>query len=609
MAIKLRSFSTNTAVKIICFVLAVVFITVTLAQLQLMAFKRMNFEPLFIQKYKDSEEFVSSYVRHAAYKVDAMIAGKEPGKQEEAFYYYISDGEKEYANTSNTNKSFFAQYDDAFYAFENGTWTTGENTNSEIVPMLYYGPDSKHTIYIAFPDSFFNMKQTEWESSRNDLMPMVVTTIIYATLALALIIFLLCVTGKKPQDKELHLSEFDKIYSDILFLGFIPPAALWLMIVSNITFRGGNVRNILSTREIYSMILFGVLNIIVASVCGLILLSLARKAKAGILLKNSFCYKLWEITKGFFKNLFDGSMFNDFPLTKTLFYRQLIFIVVSGFLAFFTFILLLAGTMLLLLPPLLEIIVIYWYVKTNNKTYQDINKGFDEGLQQRMQAERMKVELVTNVSHDLKTPLTSIISYVELLSKEENLSETANDYLRILIDKSNRLKQIVSDLFDLAKSTSGNIALDLEALDIKKLIEQTIADMEDRIAQSELRMKIKLPDNPMYIMADGKKLYRVFQNVIDNALKYSLKGTRVFVELVEDDGRAIATIKNTAGYEMDFTAQEILQRFNRGDKSRSTEGSGLGLSIADSFTNVCGGAFKVDVDGDLFKVTISFDII
>jgi signal transduction histidine kinase len=130
--------------------------------------------------------------------------------------------------------------------------------------------------------------------------------------------------------------------------------------------------------------------------------------------------------------------------------------------------------------------------------------------------------------------------------------------------------------------------------------------MEDDIEKSGLQIKTKFPENPVNIVSDGKKLYRVFQNILDNALKYSLKGTRIYVELEEQNGKAIATVKNTADYEMDFTANEILQRFNRGDQSRTTEGSGLGLSIAESFTKVCGGDFKVDIDGDMFKVIITF---
>jgi signal transduction histidine kinase len=205
----------------------------------------------------------------------------------------------------------------------------------------------------------------------------------------------------------------------------------------------------------------------------------------------------------------------------------------------------------------------------------------------------------------LKTPLTSIISYVDLLSKED-LPEASRDYVNILADKSGRLNNIVSDLFDLAKVTSGNMPLNIENIDLKKLIEQTLGDMEDEIEKSSIRIKTDLTESPVYIYSDGKKLYRVFQNIIGNALKYSLQGTRVFIEMDLEQSIINVTVKNTASYDMDFSTTDILQRFNRGDKSRTTEGSGLGLSIAESFTWACGGTFKVDIDGDQFKVKLAF---
>jgi signal transduction histidine kinase len=257
------------------------------------------------------------------------------------------------------------------------------------------------------------------------------------------------------------------------------------------------------------------------------------------------------------------------------------------------------------LPIFIEGVIIFWYFYENRKTYEKIKKGFDESMQEQMKSERMKVDLITNVSHDLKTPLTSIISYVDLLSNEE-LPESARDYVSILVDKSERLKNIVSDLFDLAKSTSGNLPLNMETIDLKRLIEQTLGDMEDEIEKSQIRIKTSLTDQPVYIYSDGKKLYRVFQNILGNAIKYSLQGTRVFIDMQMDDRSIWVIVKNTASYDMDFTSEEILQRFNRGDDSRTSEGSGLGLSIAESFTKACGGEFTVKIDGDQFKVRLDF---
>ncbi|MFA7147659.1 MAG: HAMP domain-containing sensor histidine kinase [Syntrophomonadaceae bacterium] len=238
-----------------------------------------------------------------------------------------------------------------------------------------------------------------------------------------------------------------------------------------------------------------------------------------------------------------------------------------------------------------------------------IQEGMGTAVTERMKSERMKIDLITNVSHDLKTPLTSIISYVELLNQEEGLPEHVNDYTRILAQKSEHLKNLIQDLFDLSKASSNNLALDMEKIDLARLVKQALADMEEPITASGLTFRINIPDEPMYITSDGKKLYRVLENLIMNTLKYSLSGSRVFVDLTVDSKEVLATIKNTANYEMTFDEDEILQRFVRGDKSRSSEGSGLGLSIAQTFTEVCGGKFSVKIDGDLFKVELRFETV
>lgn len=611
MGTKLRSISTNTAAKIAAFILAVIFITASVAQVQRFIYGDIKIESLFVKEYKDSEDFITNHVMDAFHQTTDLIKSENKLPQNSGFYYYVTDGTKKFSNTENNNKSFFEKYDNACFVYEKGVLSYGKNTNPSEILFSYLNNNkiafNKITLYIAFQDEFMKLRQQEWQEMRTEASQIITIMASSIVIALALIIFLICVTGREPEDKEIHLSKMDRIYSDILLIALIFILALYLDSILNIM---PNVRQLgtkLSRDEIYSMIYIEILTAAVSSIGGIILLSLVRKIKADKMLKHSMIFTVCYKVNDFFKSLFDGRVFAKYPLTKSLFYRQLVFISSSAALVFLTLIFLTAPP-LFIIPPILEIAIIYWYVKGNNKTFEDINKGFNESLEEQMKAERMKIALVTNVSHDLKTPLTSIISYIDLLSKEENLSETATDYVKILAEKSNRLKQIVSDLFDLAKSTSGNIAMDLESLDLKKLIEQTLADITDEIEKSEIQIKTKFPDSPVNIIADGKKLYRVFQNVIDNALKYSLIGTRVFVELEESNGKAVATIKNIAGYEMDFTAEEILQRFNRGDKSRNTEGSGLGLSIAESFTNVCGGNFKVDVDGDLFKVIICFNL-
>lgn len=250
-----------------------------------------------------------------------------------------------------------------------------------------------------------------------------------------------------------------------------------------------------------------------------------------------------------------------------------------------------------------ETSVIYGMTKNLN----EISDGMQTAVEKRVQSERMKIDLVTNVSHDLKTPLTSIISYIDLLGSEE-MSPEARDYVKILDEKSARLKVIVSDLFDLAKATSGTDVAK-EKLDLVILTQQVVGDMGDKIEKygRDVRTEIKTDTAP--VEGDGKRLYRVMQNLIDNALKYSLEGTRIYITVNRDNNDAVITVKNISAEEMNFTADEITERFARGDSSRSTEGSGLGLSIAKSFTEANGGQFNVTIDGDMFTAEVRLPLM
>lgn len=243
-----------------------------------------------------------------------------------------------------------------------------------------------------------------------------------------------------------------------------------------------------------------------------------------------------------------------------------------------------------------------------NKPLEDlgeISEKMDNMYQEGLKAQNLKTELITNVSHDLRTPLTSIIGYVDLLeNKSENFDEETREYINVLRDKSNRMNDMVQDLFDLSKSVSGNLDLDLSKVNVKKLIEQTLSELDDVITNKNIVLNLQ---DDLYINADGAKMYRVMQNIIGNGCKYSMDNTRIYIEAstMEDD-RINIEVKNIANYKMDFNAQDIKERFVRGDKSRTGEGSGLGLSIAQTYTNLNGGLFNVIVDGDMFKIQIIF---
>ena len=238
---------------------------------------------------------------------------------------------------------------------------------------------------------------------------------------------------------------------------------------------------------------------------------------------------------------------------------------------------------------------------------EKVNESLEKSVRRQVKSEQMKIELITNVSHDLKTPLTSIIGYIDLLKKED-MSPEAQDYVNVISQKSEHLKEMIQDLFEISKATSGNAELVLEKLDMVKLLQQTLGDMEDRISSSGRIIRTVLPEEPLYISGDGKCLYRVYQNLIENALKYSMEGTRIFVEARMEDQKVITEVKNIASYEMDFTADKIVERFQRGDVNRTTEGHGLGLAIAKSFSEACGGHLDIIIDGDMFKAVISYPL-
>ena len=235
----------------------------------------------------------------------------------------------------------------------------------------------------------------------------------------------------------------------------------------------------------------------------------------------------------------------------------------------------------------------------------NVYKNLNDSVKRQVRSEKMKVDLITNVSHDLKTPLTSIIGYIDLLKKTE-LNDEARDYVDILSKKSERLKYMIQEVFEISKATSGNMDLHIEMLDIGTLIYQILGDMEENIESSHRIIRKQISEEPLYVLSDSQKMYRIYQNLIENALKYSLEGSRIFIDTFGDERKVTTIIKNTSSYEMDFTEETITERFTRGDTSRTTEGHGLGLAIVKSFAEACGGEFHIDIDGDLFKAIVVF---
>ena len=238
----------------------------------------------------------------------------------------------------------------------------------------------------------------------------------------------------------------------------------------------------------------------------------------------------------------------------------------------------------------------------------NMSEGLVKAVDNAIRSEKMKTELITNVSHDLKTPLTSIINYVDMLKSDDIDDDTKKAYLSILDKKSKRLKTLVEEIFEAAKLSSGEVEFNLENTDINELLIQSIVELDDKIQDSRLDFIINTPEQPIITMIDGKRTFRAFENLITNITKYSAPNTRVYIDLFVEDNNVFIIFKNISNYRLNLSPEEFLERFRRGDSSRNTEGSGLGLSITQSIVQLQNGTMDLNIDGDLFKVILQFKL-
>jgi signal transduction histidine kinase len=246
----------------------------------------------------------------------------------------------------------------------------------------------------------------------------------------------------------------------------------------------------------------------------------------------------------------------------------------------------------------------YFDVKRHGEDLNAIGVGMNKAVEQRLKSERLKTELITNVSHDIKTPLTSIVNYVDLLKKEE-LPPAAQEYLQVLDRQSHRLKKLTEDLVEASKASTGNMTVSLEPIVVNEIIHQAVGDYDEKLAAGKLEVIVNTYEGNLMALADGRLLWRVLDNLLSNVCKYAMAGTRVYVDLAARDGRVYLSMKNISRDPLNVSAEELMERFVRGDASRHTEGSGLGLNIARSLMDLMGGGFELYVDGDLFKAELS----
>ncbi len=458
---------------------------------------------------------------------------------------------------------------------------------------------------------------------------------LYAFLSIILFVYLTVSMGHSRKKEEIYCNFIDRIPLEILL--FLSGMAVSFEVL------GLYVMFIDISQIMYERITIPFISIlsIIAMIYITIMItysSMIRRIKAKIFWKNTIVYKCWAFLKRvIWGNItkFMGRLSANWRLS--IYYFGFCIISVILFLlaldnGFCVFLLLVWGIWVFMkitdhlkqLKKIRDMINHIYDGKTDfllneeefkgnlrnvAKYLNDIAGGFSNAIEENLKSERMKTELITNVSHDLKTPLTSIINYVDLLKAENIENEKAKEYIEVLDNKSQRLKKLTEDLVEASKASSGNIKLTMEKLKVKELIHQVTGEFEDKFEARKLETILSYPEENVFILADSRYLYRVLENIYSNIAKYAKEDTRVYVDIVKNNKKVLIAIKNISKEQLNISADELMQRFVRGDSSRNTEGSGLGLSIAKSLTELQGGSFDIYLDGDLFKVVIEFPIV
>ncbi len=460
----------------------------------------------------------------------------------------------------------------------------------------------------------------------NTLAPILIPLCIAVLLALGLII--LNGIGKKGKGPGIHLNGFDKIPLELAFvIGFLVVgigASCFITINSELR------------AVIFSGVVIGTIIIYLAGM--LLLETVVKRMKTHTLWKTTLLYMIGHGIKTIFNNRkFSTKLilaYGGFCLIGGIATTAMIDARLSYYdngTAFFWFLVLMGlgiGTFIYLFTRMKQFqniqkaLQAIYEGNTNIELdsdeltgvlkqmaihIEDIAGGLSNAIQQSLKNERQKTELITNVSHDIKTPLTSIINYVDLLKKEEMPNEKAKEYLEILDSKSQRLKRLTEDLVEASKASSGNIKLKMEKINVNEIIKQVSGEFEDKFKARNLEEIMTLPEENIFISADGRYLYRVLENLYSNASKYAMESSRIYLDVVPKQTSIVIQMKNVSKEKLNITTEELMQRFVRGDSSRNTEGSGLGLSIASSLTELQGGKFHIYLDGDLFKVTLGFE--
>lgn len=502
--------------------------------------------------------------------------------------------------------------------------------------------DTKDFVFAVSVDTKFSVADSMADEAENYetysklMFPMLAGAIFGSVLWLIGMVWLTVTAGRRPEDEEIHLNGFDRWYTEIAAGAVI---GIWLAgtIISGTLIANSSLG--------YSHAVVTV--IVTCLICGTYTmawfligyLSLVRRIKAGTLWKNSLIRtvlkwigkcsgKLVDFARAFSRNtaekikvlLVGGAfLFLQFLIIGCGFTGAGVFLIILLIVdaAAVIFIIRKADGLDLIMDGLKKISdgELQYKIKTDTLTgkqkvmaeyINNIGSGLDAAVENSLKKERMQTELITNVSHDLKTPLTSIINYVDLMKRENPTDPKIQEYLRILDEKSQRLKVLTEDVVEASKASTGNIKLEMNDIDFVEMVQQVIGEFEEKFQEKNLTMMVHFTDEPSIIYADGQRMWRVLENVFGNVVKYAMEGTRVYAEISNRNKKVTFSLKNISAQPLNISADELTERFIRGDVARNTEGSGLGLSIAKSLTELQGGEFKLYLDGDLFKVMITF---
>lgn len=502
--------------------------------------------------------------------------------------------------------------------------------------------DTKDFVFAVSVDTKFSVADSMADEAENYetysklMFPRLAGAIFGSVLWLIGMVWLTVTAGRRPEDEEIHLNGFDRWYTEIAAGTVI---GIWLAgtIISGTLIANSSLG--------YSHVVVTV--IVICLICGTYTmawfligyLSLVRRIKAGTLWKNSLIRKVlkWigkcsgklaDFARAFSRNtaekikvlLVGGAfLFLQFLIIGCVFSGAGVFLLalMAVDVAVMIFAIRKADGLDLIMDGLKKISdgELQYKIKTDTLTgkqkvmaeyINNIGSGLDAAVENSLKKERMQTELITNVSHDLKTPLTSIINYVDLMKRENPTDPKIQEYLRILDEKSQRLKVLTEDVVEASKASTGNIKLEMNDIDFVEMVQQVIGEFEEKFKEKNLTMMVHFTDEPSIIYADGQRMWRVLENVFGNVVKYAMEGTRVYAEISNRNKKVTFSLKNISAQPLNISADELTERFIRGDVARNTEGSGLGLSIAKSLTELQGGEFKLYLDGDLFKVMITF---